>query len=263
MHILRQSLFDFFCLGKKYLVYNMVGRNIKSKYGRSFIGLGWTVLSPMMLAAIYYFVFKMVMRVQMTHYLTFVLSGILPWSFFAQCVMEGMDSIVGNEALVTQIPVPLQVLPFVNVTTNLITLSAAIPVILGVSVFQGVTPGLYTLFVFYFFAVLFLLAYSLGIVLSVGYVLFRDLRHAMTLILQLWMFGTPVIYSLDMVPEHFRPYLHLNPVTDAISGIHQIFTQGTYPTLDQILFSGMWAVLLSVIGMVFMRSSLRRIVEKL
>jgi ABC-type polysaccharide/polyol phosphate export permease len=263
MQILRQSLFDFFCLGKKFLVYNMVGRNIKTKYGRSFIGLGWTILSPLMLAAIYYFVFKMVMRVQMTRYLTFVLSGVLPWSFFSQCVIEGMESIVGNEGLVTQIPIPLQVLPFVNVTTNLITLSAAIPVIIGVSLFQGITPGFQTLFILYFFAVLFLLAYSLGIILSVGYVLFRDLRHAMTLFLQLWMFGTPVIYSLDMVPERFRMFMHLNPVTDAISGIHQIFTLGTYPTMSQIFFSGMWAILLSSIGMAFMRSSLRRIVEKL
>jgi ABC-type polysaccharide/polyol phosphate export permease len=263
MGTIQRSLTDYFCLGKKFLVYNMVGRNIKSKYGRSFIGLGWTLLSPMMLAAIYYLVFKQIMRVQMTHYLTFVLSGVLPWTFFAQCVMEGMESIVGNESLVTQIPVPLQILPLVNSTTNLITLSAAVPVILAVSIFQGVTPGWHSLFVFYFFGILFLLAYSLALILSVGYVIFRDLRHVMTLFLQLWMFGTPVIYSVEMVPERYRPFLHLNPVTDAISGLHQIFTQGIFPSSDQMIYSALWAVVSTVIAMFFMRTSLRNVVEKL
>lgn len=241
----------------------MVSRNIKSKYDRSFIGLGWTLLSPLILALIYYIVFKQILLVQMQNYLPFILSGILPWTFFAQCVFEGMESIVGNEGIITKIKMPLQVFPFVNVATNLITLSASIPVLVAISFFQGIALGWHTLMVFYFYFILSLVAYALAIVLSIGLVLFRDLRHVMTLLLQIWFFATPVIYSLEMFPEKYRIFIHLNPVTDAFSGIHTIFTDGKMPEMSSLLISTAWAVILTIIGIVFIRKCFMGVLEKL
>ncbi len=258
-----QMVTDFFCLNKKFLVYNMVSRNIRSKYGRSVFGLGWTLLSPLMFAGMYYFVFKKVMHMQMERYLAFTLSGVLPWAFFSQCLMEGMDSIVGNEGLISKIPIPLQTLPFVNSSTNFITLSASIPVLLIVSAYQGVTPGLPFLFVLYFFSCLFLMAYSASLFLSVAYVLFRDLRHVMGLFVQLWMFATPVLYSVEMLPPPLQKYSHFNPVSDLFSGLHRIFTQGATPTPTELFFSLAWTLLFALSGMVFIQTKLRNIVEKL
>ncbi|HXL72298.1 MAG TPA: ABC transporter permease [bacterium] len=263
MKLIYQLFFDYFCFGKKFLVYNMVSRNIKSKYDRSIIGLGWTLLSPMMLAVIYYIVFKKIMHVQMEHYLAFILSGVLPWAFFSQCVMEGMESIVGNAGLVTKIPLPLQVLPFVNALTNLITLSASIPILVVVSAFQGISLGWHTLLVFYFYIVLFLVAYGLALVLSIALVLFRDLRHVMTLLMQIWFFGTPVVYSFAMIPEKYRIVIHLNPVADAISGLHTIFTDGVMPGMKTLMISSGWAAIFTFIGIAFMRKRFLGILEKL
>ena len=263
MKLIRQVFTDYFCLGKKFLVYNMVNRNIKSKYDRSFFGMGWTLLSPLSLAAIYYVVFKKIMNVHMDHYLPFILSGVLPWAFFSQCVLEGMNSIVDSQGLVTKIPLPLQVLPFVNIITNFITLSASIPVIVLVSLFQGVPWGWHTLLVFYFYAQLFLLAYAFALVLSVGLVFFRDLRHAMTLLLQVWFFATPTVYSFAMVPPQYRVFLHLNPVADVISGLHTIFTDGVLPGPHCLIISTGWTLLCTAAGMVFMRKRLKRILERL
>jgi ABC-type polysaccharide/polyol phosphate export permease len=263
VQLIYQVFFEYFCFGKKFLVYNMVSRNIKSKYDRSIIGLGWTLLSPMMLAVIYYVVFKKIMHVQIEHYLAFILSGVLPWAFFSQCVMEGMDSIVGNAGLVSKIPLPLQVLPFVNALTNLITLSASIPILVLVSAFQGIPLGWHTLLVFYFYIVLFLVAYGLALVLSIGLVFFRDLRHVMTLLMQVWFFGTPVVYSFAMIPEKYRVVIHLNPVADAVSGLHTIFTDGAMPGMKTLMVSGGWAVIFTFIGMAFMRKHFLGVLEKL
>ncbi len=263
MRLIYQVLFDYFCFGKKFLVYNMVSRNIKSKYDRSIIGLGWTLLSPMMLAVIYYIVFKKVMLVQMEHYLAFTLSGVLPWAFFSQCVMEGMDSIVGNTGLVSKIPLPLQVLPFVNALTNLITLSASIPILVVVSAFQGIPLGWHTLMVFYFYIILFLVAYGLALVLSIGLVFFRDLRHVMTLLMQIWFFATPVVYSFTMITEKNRIVIHLNPVADAISGLHTIFTDGVMPGIKTIMIASAWAIIFTFIGIIFMRKRFLGVLEKL
>src|SRR3954453_19323172 len=87
---------DFFCLGKKFLVYNMVSRNLKIKYRRSVLGVFWTLLSPIAMTVVYYFVFKVILQVRMPHYLVFILSGVLPWTFFSQSLSEGMESIAGS-----------------------------------------------------------------------------------------------------------------------------------------------------------------------
>src|SRR4051794_1756265 len=87
---------DLFCLGKKFLVFNLVSRNLKIKYHRSVLGLFWTLINPLAITLIFYFVFKVVLNVQIPHYLAFILSGMLPWSFFNQTMMEGMEAIVAN-----------------------------------------------------------------------------------------------------------------------------------------------------------------------
>src|SRR3954471_24738544 len=93
---------DFFCFGKKFLVFNLVSRNLKIKYRRSVLGVFWTLLSPLAMAVIYYFVFRVVLNVRIDHYAVFILSGVLPWSFFGVTTLEGLDSILGNGSLISK-----------------------------------------------------------------------------------------------------------------------------------------------------------------
>jgi ABC-type polysaccharide/polyol phosphate export permease len=129
---------DLFCVGKKFLVFNLVSRNLKIKYRRSILGIFWTLLSPVAMGFVYYFVFKVILKVQIPHYLAFILSGVLPWSFFAQTVLEGMESIVSNWSIVTKVPIPIQVFSYVNAVTNLTTLFLALPVFIGAAYFTDV-----------------------------------------------------------------------------------------------------------------------------
>src|SRR6202035_5870261 len=125
---------DIFCVSKKFLVFNLVGRNLKVKYRRSVLGVLWTLLSPLATVMIFYFVFKVILKVQIPHYMAFLVSGVLPWSFFSQTINEGMDSIVGNAGIAAKVPVPIQIFPLVGAITNFITLFLALPVILGISI---------------------------------------------------------------------------------------------------------------------------------
>jgi ABC-type polysaccharide/polyol phosphate export permease len=203
------------------------------------------------------------MKVQTPNYLVYVLAGILPWAFFSQSVLEGMEALVANESLITKIPMPLHILTFVSNITNMVTLLAGAPVIFLISLLHGIPCGFHTFFVFYFFACLILISYSLGMFLSFFYVLFRDLKHVMNLFLQLWMFATPVVYPLSLLSERHRFFLHFNPVADIIGGLHAIFSEGIMPTREMVLFSGLWALFFSVLGKMAFRSSLVRVVERL
>lgn len=213
--------FDALCLGRKFLVFNLVDRNLKIKYRRSFFGFFWTILAPLAISAIYYFVFKVVMHVERPHYLVFILSGVLPWSFFTQTITESTESIVANQGLISKIPIPIHVFPYVVSITNFSTLFLALPVIFGLSLLSGVPLGLHMLWIFFFFGCLLLLSYAFGAVLAVFFVYMRDLKHAIGLILQIWFYGTPIIYDSSMIPEKYNWILFLNPVGSIFEGIHQ------------------------------------------
>jgi ABC-type polysaccharide/polyol phosphate export permease len=205
------------------------------------LGVYWTVLTPFAMGMIYYFVFKMVMKVQIPHYVAFIMSGVLPWTFFAQTLLEGMEAIVSNWALVTKVPIPLQTFPFTGALTNLVTLGLATPVLLVAALISGVTLGPSLVLLPLYFILLFLLAYGFATVLSVTFVFFRDLRHLMGIVMQIWFYASPVVYAESMIPERFRWVLWVNPVAPILTGIREILVAGSWPGAEGLLASVAWA----------------------
>lgn len=233
---------DLFCFGKKFLVFNMVSRNLKIKYRRSVLGLFWTLLTPMAMAAIYYFVFKVILNIQVPNYLIFILSGVLPWTFFGQTVMEGMDALVGNLGLISKVPVPLQVFPYVGSITNLVTLGFSMPILLGAALFSNVSLGPSLIMLIFLFGALFMLAYTISLALAIAFVYFRDLKHLMGIVMQLWFYATPVIYEESMIPPKYKWILFLNPVGSIFTGIHQILGRGQWPSRNELIATAAWTI---------------------
>lgn len=254
---------DIFCLGKKFLVYNMVSRNLKIKYRRSILGVFWTLLNPIAIALVYYFVFKVIMKVQVPHYLAYVLSGVLPWSFFSQTLLEGMDSIVGSWGLVSKIPIPLQVFPYVNAMTNLSTLFISIPVLMGAAWVSDVHIGPPVVLILFYFFALFFITYLMSLVLSILYVYFRDLKHILSIFLQLWMYGTPVLYSENMIPEKYHWILFLNPIAKIFTGIHGVLVNAEWPPIRDVQVVSVWCVVIFVLSSLFQRFFGQALVEKI
>lgn len=254
---------DLFCLGKKFLVFNMVSRNLKIKYRRSILGIFWTLLSPMAMAMVYYFVFKLVLNVKVPHYLPFILSGVLPWAFFSQSLIEGLESIVVNWGLISKVPIPIQVFPFVGTLTNLVTLCLGLPIVIGIAVVSGVNLGASLLLLpFYFFA-LFILTYSFALVLSVFYVYFRDLKHIMSIVVQLWFYATPVIYDEKMIPGKYQWILYLNPLGTVFTGLHQVLVKGMWPGISAVAISCAWVLAVLLVTVWTQKNLCREIVEQI
>lgn len=247
--------FDAFCLGKKFLVFNLVNRNLKIKYRRSFFGYLWTILAPVMISMIYYFVFKVVMKVDRNHYLPFILAGVLPWSFFSQSLSEATESIVANQGLISKIPVPIHVFPYVVSITNFSTLFFSLPVIFFLALFSGVPATMSMAWVFYFFGCLLLLSYSLGGILAVFYVYLRDLKHAIGLALQVWLYATPIFYDSSMIPPKYHWILFLNPVGSIFEGIHMSMLGSEGALIPHVLASLAWVT----IGLLSLRVTYTRL----
>lgn len=233
---------DIFCTGKKFLVYNMVGRNLKVKYRRSVIGIFWTLLSPLSLVGIYYFVFKTIMKIDSPNYLAYLVSGILPWAFFSQTVIEGMESISGNANLISKIPIPLQVFPLVCTATNFVTLIFALPIMVGVALVSGISLGPSLVSLPLFLGAIAVVGYSFALILGLLFVYFQDLRHITALLIQLWFYATPVLYRFEMVPPQYKIFIYANPIGSSIVAIHQILSNGTWPEGRMFVAAIGWAL---------------------
>ncbi len=242
-------MLDVFCLGKKFLVFNLVSRDLIIKYRRSFLGFFWTILHPLALVGIFYVVFKVILKISIPHYITFLLSGIIPWTFFSISIIEGTETLNGNSALLTKVPVPPQVFPLVACITNFVTFWLAQPILLGTAFFSGVQIQTSILLLPLLGLILFMMAHSLSLILSVAYIHLKDLKHAISLIMQIWFYATPVLYSPELIPSKYLHLVGWNPVGRLFVCFHKVFL-GQYLILSDVLISILWALVFFVCRLV-------------
>lgn len=215
------------------------------------------------MSAVYYFVFKVVLNVQIPHHLIFILTGVLSWNFLAQSISEGMESIVGNIGLVTKVPMPLQVFAYVGCITNFVTYFLALPVLLGAAALSGVGFHSSLLALPFYGLCLFLMTYGISLTLSLFFILFRDLKHIMGIVLQVWFYATPIIYDESMIPEKYRWVLYLNPFGQLFSDLHSIWIRGTWPAPDHFLIVGAWTLAAVLVAAFVQKSMARGLVEQI
>lgn len=260
---LKPAGFDIFCVDRKFLVFNLVARNLKIKYRRSILGIFWTLLSPLGMAAVYYLVFKVVLNIQVEHYPAFILSGVLPWAFFAQTTSEGMESVVGSWGLLSKVPIPGQLFPFVGAVTNFVTLIISLPIPIGAAILSGTPLGPSIVLLPFYMLLLFLFTYGFSLIAAIAFVYFRDLRHLLNIFLQIWFYGTPVLYAESMIEDKFPALLYLNPLGGIFSGIHTVLIYGGWPKPELLAAALGWTTLALSIPVLLNRRVLQNIVEKI
>jgi len=257
---LHSIVVDFFCLHRKFLVFNLVQRNLKLKYRQSLLGILWTVLVPAASALVYYTVFLYVMKVSIPNYLLYVISGILPWAFFSTSLSIGMESIVNNQSLLNKIPIPSHVFPFTEVITNFINLILGLPVVIAIFFIYGAPGGWSFLVIPFFLVLLFFQTYGLVLILSVLFVYFRDLRHMMNVIIQMWLYLTPILYKIEMLPDTARKWIWLNPVAYIFDGINSAAVFGIV-NFERIIVSTIWTITILIWGIIVSKSCRKNLVE--
>lgn len=254
---------DMFCPYHKFLVFNLIQRNLKLKYRKSILGIFWTLIAPLMSALIYFVVFQYIMKVSVPNYILFLLLGLMPWNFFISSLNSGLESLVANASLLNKIPLPIHAIALSDCLTALINFSFTLPVILVIALITD-APLSGSLILFpYFLFLLFIQAYSYAVVLGLYFVSFRDLRHALAIFIQIWFYLTPIIYELKMVPQKMFFLIYLNPISMIFTAFHDIFIYGTWPTLLQIVHSTSWTVFSFVAAFYILKHKQKTIIEYL
>ena len=231
-------------------------REVRVRYKQSLLGVAWAVLQPLVLTVIFTMIFSRLVRIdtQGVPYPLFAYAALVPWTFFSTSLSFGIPSLVNNINLVTKIYFPREVLPLASIGAAFVDFAAAFIVFVGMLIFYGVRPSAYVLWVIPLLVIQLILTMGVTMLGSAIIVFLRDMRFVLPLVTQVWMYATPVIYPIDLVPENFRPYYFLNPMAGIIDAYRRILLMGEAPRMTALLFSALIAFLFLVLGYVFFKS---------
>jgi lipopolysaccharide transport system permease protein len=212
------------------LLFFLTWRDIKVRYKQTVLGAAWAVLQPLATMLVFsLFLGRAAGEVGARWpYPLFVLAGLIPWTFFSNAIATAGQSVVGNQNLVTKVFFPRLIIPMGAVGAGLIDLAISFAMLVITMFWYGVAPGWNMLLVPPILLSLMIAALGVGILLSALTVAYRDFRHVVPFMVQLWMFATPSIYlqAEGVVSPRWTPFLPLNPAYGLISNFRQAMLGG-------------------------------------
>ena len=211
------------------LLYFLTWRDVKVRYKQTLLGAAWAIIQPLFAMLIFTLFFGKLagMPSDGIPYPIFAFVGLLPWTFFSNAVTNSGNSLVGSSNLITKVYFPRMIIPGAAVAAGLVDFAIAF-VILGVLViYYGVALTWSALMLPVLVLMTSVLALGVGMWTSALNVKYRDVRHALPFLIQLWFFATPIVYPTTIVPEKWRCVMALNPMSGIIDGYRSaVFGQG-------------------------------------
>lgn len=202
------------------LLFFLTWRDIRVRYKQAVLGMGWVVLQPLLMTLVFTVFLGVIVRVPSDNvpYPLFAYSGLLLWTFFSGAISGSGNSLIGNTHLITKVYFPRLLIPLASILARMVDLLVALIMLIGLMIYYrtGVSTGL--LMAPLLIVLLALLALGLGMWTSALNVKYRDVGLALPVFIQLWMFVSPVVYPLTLVPERWRLLYSLNPLVGIIEG---------------------------------------------
>jgi len=229
---------------------------MKLRYKRSVLGIVWSMLNPLLQLLVFYFVFGLLLPLNIPHYASFLFTGVLAWNWFQSSLLFATGAIVDNRELIRRPGFPIAILPTVTVTSHLVHFLIALPILLICVMLDvgHITSAIIALPLV--IALQFVLTLSLAYFIATFHVSFRDTQYLLGVLLQLLFFLTPIFYNLVAIPEQFQSLLALNPMVSLIEAYRAILIHGQWPSsLSLIGLAACSAGLLATGYWVFTRAS--------
>jgi lipopolysaccharide transport system permease protein len=200
----------------------LVWRDIKVQYAQTALGAGWAVLQPLLTMLIFTVIFGRLAKIPSdgVPYSVFTLAALIPWMYFSNAFSAASSSLVSSSNLITKVYFPRLIIPVVAVLSGLVNFAVSCVVLAIMMAWYHVTPSVLAIPMIPALLLLTILtATGVGCWLAAIYIQYRDVRHIVPFIVQIWMYISPVVYPLSLVPERYRTLYALNPM----AGIIQTF----------------------------------------
>lgn len=236
------------------LFYFLIWRDVKVRYKQTVLGVLWVVIQPVVTILIFTILFGRLAglngRTSGIPYPIFAFAGLMPWIYFANALNSSGNSLVGSSHIITKVYFPRMIIPAAAVAAGLVDFALAFVLLIVLMFGYGVDLTWRLLLLLPLTALLTLLGLGVGLLLSALNVKYRDIRHALPFLVQIWMFASPVIYPSTLVPEKWRWVIRLNPMTGIIDGFRTALF-GTIPGVWTALSVSVSVTLIILIGSAF------------
>lgn len=241
------------------LALELARRDIKNRYSGSVFGVWWSFIWPAVMIFIYTVIFSKVLGAKLPQpsikfsYGIYLATGLLPWTVFANTLSRLTMVFIDNKYILTKIPIELSTLILSVILSELFSFSISFGILLFILLFLSVKLTLMGLLIFAVsFFIQEILVAALGILTSIVTIFIRDLKEIVNIVLQLWFWVTPIVYTPNIVPKEFQLLLKLNPLYYTTEGFHQLIYPNPHPPKG-LFFLCLASVLLFTISLKFLK----------
>ncbi len=238
------------------LLRQLVTKDIKLKYRRSFLGYLWSVLNPLLIMLIMMLVFSHMFRFDIQNFPVYLITGQLIFNFITDSTNQSISSIVGNAALLKKTYVPKYIFTFAKVTSCLVNTVFSLGALFVVMLISRVKPNLYMLWIPFVFLQVYFFAVGIGMFLAAANVFFRDIQYLWNAFITAWMYLTPIFYPVTMLPVWFQRVIKiLNPAYPYIYQFRTVIIDAAFPDPRFIVYGTVYAMLTMLLGIgVFLKT---------
>ncbi len=241
------------------LLYFLAWRDVKVRYKQTVLGVIWAVMQPVFTMIVFSIFFGWLVKVPSDGlpYPFFAFCALLPWQLFASSLTATSNSLVANQHLITKISFPRLVIPLSATAGSLLDFSIAFLVLLAMMIGYKIVPTIAMLALPLFVLLTIAMALGIGMWFSALNVKYRDVRHVLPFLTQVWMFATPVVYPSSLVPESWRMLYALNPMVGVIEGVRWALLGTSSAPGSMLLLSTAVTSVLLVSGVFYFRRAER------
>ncbi len=236
------------------LIITLTKKELKVKYKRNFLGYLWSVANPLALALVFFIAFKIVLRIPIENYTLFLISGLFPWQWFSNSVNSSTMVFIGNASLIKKVNFRWEALVVAMVLNDMVHFLFSIPVIILFLFYYGLTPHMsWIIGIPLLIMVQFMITFGFSLAIAALNLFFRDMERIVFIVTTLLLYLTPILYSVEMVPEKYRAMIMLNPLSTLMLSWRNIFMTGTIH-VETIAVSFVFAFLGLFSGFLIFRS---------
>lgn len=239
------------------LLKSNVKKEIRGKYKGSFLGILWSFVSPLLMTLVYAIVFPYLMRgAGYEHYTTFLVIGILPWTWFTTSIAQGTFTVIGNGPIIKKVYFPREILPISVVTSGLVNFLISCIIIVLFLIISGIGFSINILWLPLIIIAQYLLTLGIIFITSAINVYVRDLEYIINFLIQMLFYGTPILYSVDMfsnAPAVINTLIKYNPIGIIVTCYRDILYWGNEPHIWSLLIVILGSLVTCIVGLAIFR----------
>lgn len=245
-----------------FVIKELVSREIKRKYARSYLGILWSVLNPLLSMAVMSMIFSTIFKRSIENFPIYYLTGSIFWSLFTGATNSAMTALVDNKNMLIKVKLPMLVFPLSRSCTALANFGYSLIAYVVMLLLFGIRPNVYMPLLLLYAAALFLFSLGIGYFLSVLYVLFGDIKHLYSVLLTIWMYLSAIFFPVSSTSPAMQAVIIRNPVYNYIACARKCILEGAPPSPEEWARLFVWSIGIFIAGRLYFNKMHNRVLQK-